>query len=229
VSAISDLFESLANDNDRWAGIDLDGLPKTGQEAREDGIQYYFTGEECVHGHISPKYTKGGRCVDCAMFQSATQNNYKYGGARTKVRANIRRILALGSLRKQYVPERPCKHGHMLRWTASNNCVECDAISRDKHREASKEQRLIKEYGITFADRSLMAKEQGYKCPICGEEFTDTRTMHVDHCHESGRVRGLLCALCNQAIGLLKDTPSIIRRAADYVELHAISGRSNGT
>jgi len=45
--------------------------------------------------------------------------------------------------------------------------------------------------------------------------------LSVDHCHATGRIRGLLCAKCNQAIGLMKDNPIFLRRAADYVERHA--------
>ncbi|QIX22952.1 hypothetical protein FOB41_06465 [Agrobacterium pusense] len=123
-------------------------------------------------------------------------------------------------MKRTYEPTRPCKHGHMLRYVGSNNCVECSDLARLRRREKAKEVRLLKLYGIDFKRREEMAIAQDFKCAICRDDFTDNRAMHVDHCHATGDVRGLLCSNCNQAIGLLQDNPEIIRSAADYVELH---------
>lgn len=72
--------------------------------------------------------------------------------------------------------------------------------------------------GIIFteAEKFEYLKRQGGKCAICLKEI-DMKA-YVDHDHATGRVRGLLCGLCNSAIGMLKDDPARIRRAADYVE-----------
>ncbi|MFK0048340.1 endonuclease VII domain-containing protein [Streptomyces sp. NPDC090741] len=55
---------------------------------------------------------------------------------------------------------------------------------------------------------------QGGVCCIC---LTDP-AVHVDHCHETGRVRGVLCLNCNMGLGLLKESPDHIRRAIQYLE-----------
>ena len=80
-------------------------------------------------------------------------------------------------------------------------------------------------YGISAEHFHEMARRQGNSCAVCGKHLnistaTVRRSHHVavDHCHASGRVRGILCSSCNTGIGLLKDSPSIIRSAARYLE-----------
>jgi hypothetical protein len=51
----------------------------------------------------------------------------------------------------------------------------------------------------------------------CGEPPPESGSLHVDHDHESGRVRGLLCVRCNNGIGLFKEDPDLFERALTYV------------
>ncbi|OKK09476.1 endonuclease VII [Streptomyces sp. CB02400] len=68
--------------------------------------------------------------------------------------------------------------------------------------------------GLTPADLDvLVAEQQGIRCTCLAAPAE-----HVDHCHETGRVRGVLCFSCNAALGQFKDRPDAIRRAAAYVE-----------
>lgn len=69
-------------------------------------------------------------------------------------------------------------------------------------------------YGITLEQQEGMKISQDGKCAICLEE----KKLVVDHCHASGRVRGLLCHSCNKAIGFLKDDMDRIARAIDYLQ-----------
>lgn len=68
-----------------------------------------------------------------------------------------------------------------------------------------------------------MAAAQGGVCAICGNGAEDTQhgLLHVDHCHDKGHVRGLLCSPCNLALGLFRDNPALLRRAAEYLEAPA--------
>ncbi len=80
---------------------------------------------------------------------------------------------------------------------------------------------LKMKYGITVEEFDRLFDSQGRKCAICGEEnLKDARGFrpHVDHCHQTGKVRGILCGRCNKGIGALQDDSRIIRRALDYLE-----------
>ncbi|MDA3808142.1 MAG: endonuclease domain-containing protein [Thiomicrorhabdus sp.] len=70
-------------------------------------------------------------------------------------------------------------------------------------------------YGITIAEYESLLETQSSKCAICKELFTGTP--HIDHCHTTGDVRGLLCRCCNHGIGLLKDSAELLEAAVTYV------------
>ena len=92
------------------------------------------------------------------------------------------------------------------------------AANKERYKKNNRIQQL-KKYGLTPEDYSNMLESQGGVCAICGADNPrDGReNLHVDHCHSTGKVRGLLCGPCNKAIGLLQDDPTIIRNAANYL------------
>ncbi|MFF8276350.1 endonuclease VII domain-containing protein [Streptomyces lateritius] len=92
----------------------------------------------------------------------------------------------------------------------STRCKACRAIEgRAGH--------LKRSYGITEAERDEMISSRMGICTIC----LAAPAVHVDHCHETGRVRGVVCFNCNPAIGKLGDDPDTLRRAISYLEGHA--------
>jgi hypothetical protein len=62
-----------------------------------------------------------------------------------------------------------------------------------------------------------MLADQDGRCAICYTE-ANGRMWHIDHCHDTGKVRGILCDICNRGIGNLKDDPKLLRQAAEYLE-----------
>lgn len=213
-----------ANDNEPidkhnfWRGIDLYKLPRTASVAVDLGLTFFFTGEECVHGHVSPKYTKGGRCVVCAKDSSARQRGGEFRMSYGAARANLMRCIAAIDGKHTYAPAKPCKHGHMLRYVSSNNCVECCIATRNGRKEKAKEERLVRLYGIDIEQRDALVLAQNSSCAICKDEFDDNRKLHVDHCHATEAVRGLLCSRCNQGIGLFRDDVRILLSAVAYLQ-----------
>jgi len=69
-------------------------------------------------------------------------------------------------------------------------------------------------YGITRQEYDEMYEAQNGNCFICG---THREVLDIDHDHESGQVRALLCGKCNRGLGMFKDNPSLIRKAASYL------------
>lgn len=63
---------------------------------------------------------------------------------------------------------------------------------------------------------ALLQKQNG-KCAICGTKDFGKKAPNVDHCHATGVIRGLLCCSCNRGIGLLKDDPELLLKAAGYL------------
>ena len=76
---------------------------------------------------------------------------------------------------------------------------------------------LKHKFGITLEDYDAMLELQGGKCGICSSEEPKGKRFSVDHNHNTGEVRGLLCNPCNTAIGLLKDSPAVLDAAKEYL------------
>ncbi|MET9467901.1 endonuclease VII domain-containing protein [Streptomyces sp. NPDC006544] len=89
----------------------------------------------------------------------------------------------------------------------STRCKPCRAVESRAHH-------LKRSYGMTEADRDEMVAEQGGICLI----YKKRPAIHVDHCHTTGKVRGVLCFNCNTAIGKLGDDPDTARRVVSYLE-----------
>jgi hypothetical protein len=90
-----------------------------------------------------------------------------------------------------------------------------------------KDRRLRNKYGIGIEHYDALLTKQGGVCAICHEPETaiDPRskevvTLAVDHVYGVGTVRGLLCQTCNRALGYLKDSAALLRKAADYIDFH---------
>lgn len=99
------------------------------------------------------------------------------------------------------------KHHAELRKAANANA---------KPRPDNRSRWFKRAYGMTEADVDALFEKQGRKCAIC--ETTESRIWHLDHDHESGAIRAVLCLNCNCGIGHLGDDPVLLRKAAAYLE-----------
>jgi Recombination endonuclease VII len=89
----------------------------------------------------------------------------------------------------------------------NSQCKQCKGARQRVHR-------LQRIYGLSAEDVQSRIDEQGGLCALCRERPAE----HVDHDHQTGRVRGVLCFLCNVGLGQFTDRPDLLRRAIDYLE-----------
>ncbi len=94
--------------------------------------------------------------------------------------------------------------------------------SRSIAPEKRRKYRLSTVYGITPERYDEMVNEQGDKCAICDRDHPNTSHgfWHIDHCHETGEIRKLLCSTCNTGLGSFFDNPDWLDKAAHYIRSH---------
>ncbi len=78
---------------------------------------------------------------------------------------------------------------------------------------------LKKAYGLNSEQYQKKLEYQNYGCALCGTPQS-TKALAVDHCHTTGKIRSLLCTLCNTGLGMFKDNPELLIKAADYLKEH---------
>ena len=110
----------------------------------------------------------------------------------------------------------------------SYRCKDCDDKARKKWSDANPEKAYLSmrgrnlkhKFGLTLEDYEKLLKEQEGKCAICEATEGNSKDWNfaVDHDHETGKIRGLLCNNCNRGLGLLQDSEELLRKAAKYVE-----------
>ncbi len=109
------------------------------------------------------------------------------------------------------------------KYDRSGQCKNC--LNSDKRLEHRKNTYLIREYGISLTNLKQMILDQNGLCAICflPETEVHTRTgkiqsLSVDHCHLTGKIRGLLCTKCNKALGLFNDEKQLLLNTITYLE-----------
>lgn len=87
-------------------------------------------------------------------------------------------------------------------------------------KNCTKDSSLCNRYNISLEDYKKLLILQNEQCFLCGtnDPMGPTNMFVVDHCHKTGKIRGLLCNHCNTGIGKLHDDPQLLRKAADYIE-----------
>jgi len=87
-----------------------------------------------------------------------------------------------------------------------------------RNKQHALDRELFSNYGITREQYNEMIIKQDYLCAICGKHQSEShKGLHTDHCHETKKVRGLLCNSCNLAIGMLKHNVTILTKAIKYL------------
>lgn len=137
---------------------------------------------------------------------------------------------------ERFSPSKTSKSGYKS-W-----CKDCENADRRRHYYENKERLLVKakiwrkdnpelvkeikrktvlktNYGITIEQWNALLLKQNDCCAICVKHYSEFKTRFaVDHCHKTGKVRGLLCMHCNQALGKFEDSIENLESAIDYLK-----------
>ena len=111
---------------------------------------------------------------------------------------------------------KPCFNQRSKSWRRRNPEYQKEWSKNNRHRH--KNAQLKYKYGITEADYKKMLQAQNYSCKICGLADSQQRHgLHVDHCHATGKIRGLLCRRCNTALGFCEDNIDVLANMIKYL------------
>ena len=136
-------------------------------------------------------------------------------------------LAAKGHTRESY--EALTKAG---KWSVRNRekhkkmTIEWAEKNPKRRKELTRKSELKRKYGISEEEYEAILESQGGCCAGCGTKTPTGKwgVFAVDHCHDTGVVRGLLCNECNRGIGLLKDDPHLLRILANYLETSRYTG-----
>jgi hypothetical protein len=94
-----------------------------------------------------------------------------------------------------------------------------DAATREYWRTNKRKSELKSKYGLSQEQYDAMLVTQGGQCALCRADAPGGKgSWHVDHCHTTGRVRGLLCHHCNLGLGNFRDNPVVLAAAIEYLK-----------
>lgn len=137
------------------------------------------------------------------------------------VKCGIEKPLSSFPIRKDRRTVRPyckcCARMAQQAWRRARPNYEKDRYQLTKIE--TRERHLVRKYGVRLADYERMLAAQAGRCAICHttEDTQHNGVFHVDHCHATHRVRGLLCRGCNHMLGAVKDDPAALVRAIVYL------------
>lgn len=112
---------------------------------------------------------------------------------------------------------KPCRTAITREW------AQAHPTEWERHKRKSY---LKRKYGLTIEDADALIHKHEGKCAICGKSGGDSRgfRMHVDHKPGTRTVRGILCTLCNNGLGVFRDQPELLVRAAAYLVCTELNG-----
>lgn len=107
-------------------------------------------------------------------------------------------------------------------------CIPCCKVGLEEHKQRHPERFKLLEffrmtkyrYGVSREDYETLLEEQGHRCGICKEEFSENRRPSLDHNHGTKVPRGILCSNCNCMIGYAKERRSTLESAVIYLTKH---------
>lgn len=150
-------------------------------------------------------------CSKCGIEQPLSEYHYKRGKTQNRCKACRSEYQ-----KAHYLANRERERAIRKAWYEDNKSRVSikGKADRSANPEKFKLGRRLKKYGLTKGEYLEKIAIQNNKCEICDKPFTETP--YIDHCHDSGALRGLLCSSCNTGFGLLKEDVAIFERCIAY-------------
>jgi len=159
------------------------------------------------------------RCNKCGVMKSL-EEFYRASGMRDGYRGDCKLCNAAAS-RARYEADRVAEIARVKRWQQANadrvNAYHRERRADPEVKRQARAYHLMRTFGITIEQYEAILAGQGGVCAICGRAPSESISLHVDHDHETGRIRGLLCFRCNNSLGDLDDDPALLQSALSYV------------
>lgn len=215
--------------NKKMFGFDKNGNPRPRCRACEREVAEVTRNKKrdsCACGKAKDK--RADKCRGCFLEEARSEDPKKCSGCKKR-----KPLTEFSFRRNGTAPRSRCKEcgaKYAKAYVNKKSPGEKKAY-RKKHREREKKNNAegLRLQGVRRRFRSKGAKEEELSalvdihertkaCMICKTPEKKAGTMHVDHCHETGEIRGLICRPCNHALGHMKDDPKRLRAAARYLE-----------
>ena len=108
---------------------------------------------------------------------------------------------------------------HVKNWRKQNPEKRKIQLQKESKKDYNHNKHLKATYGITRVEYLKLFNDQDGKCQICGKHQLEfVKRLAVDHCHQTGKIRGLLCNNCNNILGYAKDNIDNLKNAIIYLE-----------
>ena len=160
------------------------------------------------------------KCKKCGA-EKPLDDFYRAAGMRDGHR-NECKVCDLAAKHERYMADPAKAMARVKRWQQANpdrvSATQRARRARPEIKRADRARHLRNKYGVTIEQYDDLLASQGGGCAICGREPRPDISLHLDHDHESGQLRGILCFRCNNALGDFDDDMSLLRAAVRYIE-----------
>lgn len=114
-----------------------------------------------------------------------------------------------------------CSRSRVKEWRKQNPDKRAIQVKRENGKKYTINKHLWSKYGITHIEYDQMLFAQDGLCKICKRHHTEfSKRLSVDHCHTTGKIRGLLCSSCNLVLGFAQDDVETLSQAIKYLKEH---------
>jgi hypothetical protein len=160
------------------------------------------------------------RCTVCGELKPLDEF-YRAAGMRDGRRSDCKDC-NLAAKRARVALDPQANRDRVKRWQLENReryrAKQREYVESGRKAAWDRKSYLRRKYGITLEQYDEMLAAQGGACAICKKPRPEERTLHVDHDHLTGEIRGLLCFRCNNALGDLDEEYELFVKAADYLD-----------